>query len=65
MIAAIGLGRGALIGWAVSRDLDLPASLPADISSWSPPPRSPAASSPRPLPARAARVDVLRGSVSE
>jgi hypothetical protein len=30
MIAAIGLGRGAFIGWAVSRDLDLPASLPAD-----------------------------------
>ena len=28
--AAIGLGRGAFIGRAVSRDLDLPTNLPAD-----------------------------------
>jgi len=27
--ATIGLGLGAFIGWAVSRDLDLPATLPA------------------------------------
>ena len=27
--AAVGLGLGAFIGWAVSRDLDLPTTIPA------------------------------------
>ena len=47
--AALGLGLGAFIGWAVSRDLDLPATLPAGQLTWSPRPRSPLAS-PRPCP---------------
>ena len=38
------------IGWAVSRDLDLPATPPRRPAHWPPRPRSPPASSPRPCP---------------
>ena len=64
--AAIGLGLGAFIGWAISRDLDLPATVPAGqlilVAAAAITTGVLAAA----LPARrAAQVDVLRAIATE
>jgi putative ABC transport system permease protein len=64
--AAIGLGLGAFIGWAVSRDLDLPATLPAGQLTLAAAAAITTGVLAAALPARrAAQVDVLRAIASE
>jgi putative ABC transport system permease protein len=64
--AAIGLGLGAFIGWAVSRDLDLPATLPAGQLTLVAAAAITTGVLAAALPARrAAQVDVLRAIATE
>jgi putative ABC transport system permease protein len=64
--ATIGLGLGAFIGWAVSRDLDLPATLPAGQLTLAAAAAVTTGVLAATLPARrAAQVDVLRAIATE
>jgi putative ABC transport system permease protein len=64
--ATIGLGLGAFIGWAVSRDLDLPATLPAGQLTLAAAAAITTGVLAATLPARrAAQVDVLRAIATE
>ena len=64
--AVIGLGLGAFIGWAVSRDLDLPATLPAGQLTLVAAAAIATGVLAAALPARrAAKVDVLRAIATE
>jgi putative ABC transport system permease protein len=64
--AALGLGLGAFIGWAVSRDLDLPATLPAGQLTLVAAAAITTGVLAAALPARrAAQVDVLRAIATE
>jgi putative ABC transport system permease protein len=64
--AAIGLGLGAFIGWAVSRDLDLPTTLPAGQLTLVAAAAITTGVLAAALPARrAAQVDMLRAIATE
>jgi putative ABC transport system permease protein len=64
--AAIGLGLGAFIGWAVSRDLDLPTTLPAGQLTLVAAATITTGVLAAALPARrAAQVDMLRAIATE
>jgi putative ABC transport system permease protein len=64
--AALGLGLGAFIGWAVSRDLDLPFTLPAGQLALVAAAAITTGVLAAALPARrAAQVDVLRAIAAE
>jgi putative ABC transport system permease protein len=64
--SVVGLGLGAFLGWAVSRDLDLPATVPAGPLLVVAGAACAVAVLAAALPARrAARVDVVRAVAAE